>query len=92
MSKLLIHQERSIIRSSWKPKRKWTSGKEYIENFSKKLKNKKKKKKKRKRSKKDILKSSLLSSEKENREKVHDTKSSWKITLVGYNIWLMILV
>jgi len=36
MSKLLIHQEKSIIRSFWKPKRKCTSGKEYIESFSRK--------------------------------------------------------
>jgi len=73
MSKLLVHQERSIIRSFWKPKRKCTSGKEYIESFSrkeknmkrkegKKLKNKKKKgerKKRKKRSKKKYILKSL---------------------------------
>jgi len=61
MSKLLIHQERSINRSSWKPKRKCTWSKEYIGSFSKKYEKKRKRlknKKKRKIRKKDILKSS----------------------------------
>jgi len=47
MSKLLIHQEKSIIRSFWKPKRKCTSGKEYIQSFSRKEKIWKEKKKKK---------------------------------------------
>jgi len=43
MSKFLIHQERSINRGSWKPKRKCTSNKEYIGSFSKKKWKKRKK-------------------------------------------------
>jgi len=42
MSKLLIHQERSIIRRSWKPKRTCTSDNEYIESLSRKEKKEKK--------------------------------------------------
>jgi len=45
MSKLLIYQEKSIIRSFWKPKRKCTSGNEYIKSFSKKEKIRKEKEK-----------------------------------------------
>jgi len=63
MSKLLIHQERSIIRRSWNPKRTCTSDNEYMESFSRKekiwkrkkgkkiwkIKRKKKRKKERKK-------------------------------------------
>jgi len=69
MSKLLIYQENSIIRSFWKPKRKCTSGKEYIESFSKKgkiwkkkLKNKKKKRREKKKERKEERKKDILKS------------------------------
>jgi len=72
MSKLLIYQEKSIIRSFWKPKRKCTSGKEYIESFSrkekiwkekrkKKLKNKRKKEIKKERKKRRKKKKKIFS-------------------------------
>jgi len=64
MSKLLIHQERSIIISSWKPKRKFTSGKEYIESFSRKEKKYEKKKKRKKK-----LKNKNKKGEKRKKEK-----------------------
>jgi len=60
----------------------------------------KKKKKKKEKEKEDILISlskkkgvqSRLPNEKRNREREHDTRSSWKMTLFDYNIWLMILI
>jgi len=54
----------------------------------------KKEKRKRRCSQKFIKEGvqSRLANEKGNREREHDTRSSWKMTLVGYNIWLMILV
>jgi len=83
MSKLLIHQEKSIISRSWKPKRTCTSDNEYIESFSrkekiwkrekeKKLKNKKKdkRKKEKKRYTQKFIKKGVqytLPNEKENR-------------------------
>ena len=71
-------------------KRKY--GKE--EKDKRKKKRKKKEKRKRRCSQKFIKEGvqSRLPNEKGNREREHDTRSSWKMTLVGYNIWLMTLV
>jgi len=56
---------------------------------------KEKKKKEKKRCSQKFIKEgvqSRLSNEKGNKEKVHDTKSVWKMTLIDYNIWLMIFI
>jgi len=85
MSKLLIHQEKSIIRSFWKPKRKCTTDKEYIESFSQKKKKKnwkikrkkgdKKKRKKRRKKKRYYQKFIKREYNKDSlmRKKVNDT-------------------
>jgi len=70
MSKLIIHQERSINRSSWKPKRKWTSSKEYIGSFKKNEKKRKEEKNEWKITKKKEKKKKKIYSQKFIKEKV----------------------
>ena len=65
------------------------------ENIKKKEKKKKKRRKRKRRYSYKFIKKgvqSRLPNEKRNREREHDTRSSWKMTLFDYNIWFMILI